>query len=259
MRLQNKAALITGGAGSMGSETARRFAAEGANVAVADLNLAGAEAVAQELRQNGSTAVALELDVCQAAAWETAVAACETALGRLDILVNIAGANMRVSFEEQTEAMWDTIVDTNLKAYFLGTKAVVPALRRAGGGAILNTGSLATFHQGGGSPAYGVSKLGLLGLTRSTASAYAADGIRCVLVCPGHVDTNFIRGDNAHSPNNWSTSIDNPDNYQRRVEATPLGRLCTPLDVANAFVFCASEEASMITGSTLTVDGGAGI
>ena len=255
MRLQGKAALVTGGAGSMGSETARRFAAEGAAVAVADLNLEGARAVAAEI----DGALGLELDVCRAAAWASAVAAAEEAFGRLDILVNIAGANVRVGFEEQTEEMWDTIVDTNLKAYFLGTKAAVPALRRVGGGAVLNTGSLATFHQGAGSPAYGVSKLGLLGLTRSTAAAYAADGIRCILVCPGHVDTNFIRGDNPHSPNDWSTSIDNPDNYQRRVQATPLGRLCTPRDVADVFVFCASDEAAMITGSTITVDGGAGL
>lgn len=259
MRLEGKVALITGGAGSMGSETARRFVAEGAAVCVADIKRDGAEAVVGEVEKSGGRGLAIDLDVRQAAAWEAAVQAAEAAFGRLDILVNIAGANTRVGFDEQTEAMWDDIIGTNLTSYFLGTKAVVPALRRAGGGVILNTGSLGTFSQGAGSPAYGVSKIGLLGLTRSTAAAYAQDGIRCVLVCPGHVDTNFIRGNAPHSPNDWSTSIDNPQNYERRRAATPLGRLCTPGDVAGVFVFAASAEAAMVTGSTITVDGGAGI
>ena len=98
-----------------------------------------------------------------------------------------------------------------------------------------------------------------MGLTRSTAAAFAQDNIRCVLISPGHVDTNFIRSDNPYSPNDWKTSIDNPDNYEARRKGTPLGRLCTPEDVANAFLFAASDEASMITGSMITVDGGAGI
>ena len=259
MRLHNRVALITGGAGSMGGEQARLFAAEGAAVCVADIDLEKAEAVAEEVRQSGGQAIATPLDVCSTAQWEEAVSQCQQAFGKLDTLCNIAGTNFRVSFDEQTEEMWRQIVDTNLTAYFLGTKAVVPALRAAGGGVILNTGSLGSLRQGAGSPAYGVSKIGLVGLTRSTAAAYAKDNIRCVLICPGHVDTNFIRADAAHSPNTWATSIDNPDNYKSRQQATPLGRLCTPADVAKVFLFAASDDASMITGSSITVDGGAGI
>ena len=101
--------------------------------------------------------------------------------------------------------------------------------------------------------------MGMVGLTQSAAKSYASDGIRCNVVSPGHVDTPFIRQNNAHSPNDWSTTIDNPDNYQRRLDATPLGRFQTPEDIAKAFLFLASDDASMITGVNLKVDGGAGI
>jgi NAD(P)-dependent dehydrogenase (short-subunit alcohol dehydrogenase family) len=101
--------------------------------------------------------------------------------------------------------------------------------------------------------------MGLVGLTRSTAASYARDNIRCVLVSPGHVDTPFIRANNPYSPNTQATSIDNPENYQRRRSATPLGRLQTPEDIAKAFLFVVSDDAAMVTGSMLTVDGGAGL
>jgi len=99
----------------------------------------------------------------------------------------------------------------------------------------------------------------MVGLTRSAASSFARDAVRCVLISPGHVDTPFIRDDSEHSPNDWSTSIDNPENLQRRVDATPLGRLQQPEDIAGAFLFAATDEAAMITGSMITVDGGASI
>jgi NAD(P)-dependent dehydrogenase (short-subunit alcohol dehydrogenase family) len=101
--------------------------------------------------------------------------------------------------------------------------------------------------------------MGMVGLTRSAAHSYARDNIRCVIISPGHVDTPFIRGNNPHSPNDWSTSIDNPANIERRLKATPLGRLQTPEDIARAFLFAATDEAAMITGSMITVDGGAGL
>ena len=259
MRLKDRAAIITGGAGSMGRAQARLFSAEGAAVCVADFNLPGAEEVASGINAGGGRAMAVELDVRDLARWEEVAAEAEREFGKVDTLCNIAGANFRVSFDDQSEEMWQVIIDSNLTAYFLGTKAVVPAMRRAGGGVILNVGSLGSIRQGAMSPAYGVSKIGLLGLTRSTASAYAKDNIRCVLISPGHVDTNFLRGNSSHSPNDESTDIDVPENYRRRVEATPLGRMCTPEDIASAFLFAASDEASMITGSMITVDGGAAL
>jgi NAD(P)-dependent dehydrogenase (short-subunit alcohol dehydrogenase family) len=155
--------------------------------------------------------------------------------------------------------MWSLIIGTILTGSFLGTKAVIPSMRRAGGGVIVNLGSLASIRPGGNSPGYSAAKMGLVGLTRSTATAYAADRIRCVLVSPGHVDTPFIRADAPYSPNTAETSIDNPANYERRRAAVPLGRLQTPEDIARAVLFVVSDDAAMITGSMLTVDGGAAL
>ena len=178
----------------------------------------------------------------------------------MTILCNNAGANFRVSFDDQTEEMWHTVTNIGLTGAFLGIKAAVPAMRRAGGGAIVNMGSLASTRSGGGSPADGASKAGIVELTtQSAAKSYASDGIRCNMVSPGHLDTPFIRQDNAHSPNDWPTTIDNPDNCQRRLDATPLGRLQIPEDIAKAFLFLASDGALMITRVNPKVDGGAGI
>jgi len=259
MRLEGRSALVVGGAGSMGSATARLYAKEGAAVCVADLDPERAKTVADEINGKGGRAISVELNVTETSHWDQAVSATESTFGHLDLMANLSGSNYRVSFEDQTEEMWRHMIDVNLTACFVGIKAVVPAMRRAKRGVILHVGSLASIRQGAGSPAYGVSKIGLVALTRSAARAYAEDNIRCVLISPGHVDTNFIRNDSEHSPNSWETSIDNPENYERRKASTPLGRLCEPEDVGKSFLFAATDEASMITGSMITVDGGAGI
>ena len=186
MRLAGRVALVAGGAESMGSAVARLFAAEGATVCVADIDKKRADAAA------------------------------EGAFGHLDLLANLSGTNYRVSFDEQSEEMRRKIIDINLTADSIGIKAVVPAMRRAGRGVILHVGSLGSIRQGVGSPAYGVSKIGLEALTRSAAASYASDDIRCILVSPCYVDTNFIRSDSAHSPNSWEISIENSANYEGR-------------------------------------------
>jgi NAD(P)-dependent dehydrogenase (short-subunit alcohol dehydrogenase family) len=259
MKLQGKVALITGGGGAIGGAQARLFASEGAAVCVADLYLDKAEAVAKEIAASGGRAVGVALDVQRSDDWKRAVETSEGQFGPVSILCNTAGANFRVSFDDQTEQMWSMIVGTILTGSFLGTKAVIPSMRRAGGGVIVNLGSLASIRPGGGSPAYGSAKMGLVGLTRSTAASYARENIRCVLVSPGHVDTPFIRADNPYSPNDARTSVDNPENYERRLNATPLGRLQTPDDIAKACLWLVSDDAAMVTGSMLTVDGGAGL
>jgi 3alpha(or 20beta)-hydroxysteroid dehydrogenase len=259
MRLEGKVALITGGGGAMGSAQARLFASEGAAVCVADLFFEKAAAVATEIEANGGRSLAVRLDVRRADEWAEAVAAAERAFGPVTILCNNAGANVRVGFDEQTEEMWHLIVATILTGSFLGIKAVVPAMRRAGGGVIVNLGSLASIRPGAGSPGYGAAKMGLVGLTRSAAASYARENIRCLLISPGHVDTPFIREDNPYSPNDPRTSIDNPENYERRLRNTPLGRLQTADDIARAFLFAVSDEAAMITGSMITVDGGSAL
>ncbi len=258
-RLEGKVAFITGGGGAMGGAQSRLFAEEGASVAVADNRLEAAEAIASAIKKQGGKAIAVELDVRDAGQWSACVGHTESELGPINILCNNAGANFRVSFEDQTEEQFRMIMDIGLTGSFLGIKAVVPSMRKAGSGVILNMGSLAAIRPGGGSPGYAAQKMAMVGLNRSAAHSFAGDNIRSVIISPGHVDTPFIRGNNDHSPNDWSTSIDNPENFNRRLDNTPLGRLQEPEDIARAFLFAASDEAAMVTGSMITVDGGAGM
>ena len=258
-RLEGKVAIITGGGGGMGGAQARLFAEHGAAVCVADNRLEAAEKVAGEVNKAAGRAIAVELDVRNADAWATAVVQTELEFGPVSLLCNNAGANFRVGFEDQTDDQFKLIMEVGLNGSFIGIKAVAPSMRKAGVGVILNMGSLASIRPGGGSPGYAAQKMAMVGLTRSAAHSFAKDNIRCVIISPGHVDTPFIRGNNEHSPNDWSTSIDNPENFERRLNSTPLGRLQQPEDIANAFLFAASDEAAMITGSMITVDGGAGM
>lgn len=258
-RLEGKVAIITGGGGAMGGAQARIFASEGATVCVADNRLAAAEEVATQITSAGGNAIAVELDVRSADAWSAVVSQTESELGPVSLLCNNAGANFRVGFEEQTEEQFRLIMEVGLNGAFLGIQAVVPSMRKAGSGVILNMGSLASIRPGGGSPGYAAQKMAMVGLTRSAAHSFAKDNIRCVIISPGHVDTPFIRGNNEHSPNSWETSIDNPENFERRLSGTPLGRLQQPEDIAKAFMFAATDDAAMITGSMITVDGGAGM
>jgi NAD(P)-dependent dehydrogenase (short-subunit alcohol dehydrogenase family) len=255
-RLEGKVALISGAASGMGAAQARLFASEGAAVCVADINDERGQAVVDEIEAAGGRAIRVHLDVLDAGQWAAAVARTEEAFGSLTVLCNNAGANFRVSFEEQTEEQWHMIMETALTGAFLGIKAAVPAMRRAGGGSIVNMGSVASTRCGT-NPGYAASKVGMIGLTRSAAMCYAKENIRCNMVSPGHVDTPFIRESNPHSPNDWSTSVANPENYQRRVNATPMGRMLVAEDIAPAFLFLASDDAAIITGANLQADGGA--
>ena len=259
IRLDGDVVIITGGGGAIGGAQARLFASSGASIVVADIDRVKAEAVAADVRSSGGSAIGCPLDVRDASAWGAVVNAAEAAFGPVTALANNAGANVRVSFDDQTESMWDLIVGTILTGSFLGIKAVVPSMRRASRGVIVNLGSIASTRAGAMSPAYGAAKTGLVGLTRSAALSYAADGIRCLLVSPGHVDTPFLRANTAYSPNDASTSLDEPTNYAARVTATPMGRLMTPEDVARAVRFAVSSEAAAFTGSSLVVDGGAAL
>lgn len=258
-RLEGKVAIVTGGGGAMGGAQCRLFAEHGAAVCVADFRMEAAEVVRAEIGEQGGRAMAYELDVRNEDAWADCVSATEAEFGPVSILCNNAGANFRVSFDDQSLEMWNIIMETGLTGAFLGIKAVVPSMRRAGGGAILNIGSLASIRPGAGSPGYAAQKMGMVGLNRSAAGSYAKDNIRSVIISPGHVDTPFIRGNNLYSPNDQSTSIDNPENYNKRLSGTPMGRLMMPEDLANAFLFAASDEASGVTGSMITVDGGAAL
>lgn len=256
-RLAGRVAIISGAASGMGRAQALLFAEEGAAVCIADINGADGRRVASEITAKGGRAIYQKVDVTEYSDWLQAVAMCESQWDCVSILCNIAGTNIRHGFDEQTERDWHFIVQTALTGAFLGSKAVIPSMRRHGSGSIINVGSLATSHAGS-NPAYSASKVGMHGLTLSTAQAYAREQIRCNIVSPGHVDTPFLRANRPHSPNDETTSLDVEENYRRRVDATPMGRLVQPEDIARAFLFLASDEASMITGAHLKVDGGAG-
>jgi len=245
-RLAGKVALVTGGGSGIGRETATRFAAEGARVAVADLQLGAAQEAAGAI---GGEAHGLYLDVTSAASAADGVAAVVDHFGGLDVVVNNAGVTIVGAAHELAEDDWDRELATNLKSIYLVSKAAWPHLVARGGGAILQTASIAGLWAIPSDAAYCASKAGAIMLTKCMALDGAKDGIRVNCVCPGFTETPMIEGYFAAQP----------DPAAARAYATgihPLGRLGRPRDLADAFVYLASDEASWVTGTALVVDGG---
>jgi NAD(P)-dependent dehydrogenase (short-subunit alcohol dehydrogenase family) len=245
MRLEGKIALVTGAAQGIGAAIARRFAAEGAAVFVADLKEAEGVAVAREIGGAGK-AWFVRLDVSREADWIAAFARVVEAAGRLDVLVNNAGMNIREPIEAMAEASLDTMLAVNLKGPFLGIKHAIPLMRRGGGGSILNMSSICGLvgHRYT-TEAYTMVKGALTLLTRSVAVRYANDGIRCNSVHPSTVETPLVH-----------EMLKNPERRAERLGEIPLGRLATVDDVAAAFVYLASDEAAFVNGVAFPVDGG---
>ena len=246
MRLQNKVALISGGAKGMGAVEACLFAREGAGVAVADVLVDDGERVASEIAESGGDAAFIHLDVTREDDWTRAVETVLAHFGRLDILVNNAGIFQLATVEDTTVEGWDRVLDVNAKGVFLGIKAVIPAMRRSGGGSIVNISSVAGLIGSMRSSAYNTSKGAVRLLTKATAVQHAADGIRANSVHPGLVDTDMLR----------EVFPERDDVFTRRVSGIPLGRLATAEDVAYGVLFLASDESSFMTGSELVIDGG---
>ena len=242
MRLLNKVALITGGAQGLGAEIARRFHREGAIVFIGDINEADGERIAREMDR----AVFLRLDVTSEASWEAALAAILAKSGRLDVLINNAGINIRKNIEEMPVESLDSMLAVNLKGPFLGIKHVLPIMRKTGGGTILNMSSICGLvgHKYT-NEAYTATKGALTLLTKSIATRYAKDNIRCNSVHPSTVDTPLVQA-----------VLKDPPRRAERFGEIPLGRIATTADVASAFVFLASDEASFINGAVFPVDGG---
>ena len=249
MRLAGKSALITGAASGIGRETAQRFAEEGAAVVCVDLDGAGAARVAHAIGGKGGTALSVPADLTDADEVRGMADEALSARGAIDILVNNAGVSILGGVEELTEADWQREIDTNLASVYRVSKALWPHFVAAGGGAILSTASIAGATAVTQGAAYVASKAGLIMLTRCMALDGADSGIRANCICPGWVDTPLFDGFLAQQPEPETAR-------ERAARRTPLGRIGTPRDIADGFVYLASDEASWITGTALVIDGG---
>ena len=246
MRLAGKVALISGGARGMGASEARLFAREGAQVVIADVLDAEGRAVEADIRAEGGEALFVRLDVTDEADWERAVTRTRERFGRLNVLVNNAGVSAVGRIEDTTAKDWDHVMDVNAKGVFLGTRAVIPAMRQAGGGSIINISSqLGLVGTDNSSPQYQASKGAVRLLTKATAIQYAREGIRANSVHPGPIVTAMTERRRA-----------DPQHYQQMLSRIPLGRFGEPDEVAYGVLYLASDESAFVTGSELVIDGG---
>jgi 2-hydroxycyclohexanecarboxyl-CoA dehydrogenase len=245
MRLEGKLALVTGGASGIGAATARRLAAEGARVAVADLDEPGARSVAAEI-----DGLAVQMDVADAASARAGVAAVEDALGPVDVVVNNAGTDRFAFFVNTDEALWDFVLGVNLRGTLAVTHAALDGMQRRGGGAIVNVASEAGRVGSQGSAVYSAAKGGVIAFTRAIARESARFGVRVNAVAPGPIETPLL--------NSAETELGEIGARlkQGMIDATLLRRSGTPDEVAATIAFLASDDASYLTGQTVNVSGG---
>ncbi len=247
MQLADKVALITGAASGIGLEAALLFAREGARVVTVDVSEKGHE-TAERIRAAGGQAHFVRADVSQAADAERMVQEAEQAFGRLDILFNNAGISHADDDDaiHTSEAVWDVTFAVNVKGVFLGCKYGIPALRRAGGGVVINTASFVAF-LGAATPqlAYTASKGAVLSMTRELAVIHARENIRVNALCPGPLQTELLM-----------KYLNTPEKRQRRLVHIPMGRFGQASEIAQAALFLASPSSSFMTGAALLVDGG---
>ncbi len=252
MRLRNKIALLTGAAAAIkgelmgfGGAAAHLFVREGAKVVLTDIRDDLGERAAASLRAEGHDARYMHLDVTSEQNWARVVDAVMAAHGRLDILFNNAGVSFPAKVEDTTVEIWDRELGVHAKGVFLGTRTAIPAMRKGGGGSIINTSSVMGIVGSPTSPAYSAAKGAITTFTKSAALQYARENIRINSIHPGYADTPLT----AHR-------FDDPTVRQQLIDRTPMGRLGTAEDIANGVLFLASDESSWVTGSELVIDGG---
>jgi 2-hydroxycyclohexanecarboxyl-CoA dehydrogenase len=245
MRLEGRIALVTGGASGIGAATARRLAAEGARVAVADIDLDGARSVAGEIDGLG-----VRLDVADAASARAGVSEAVSALGELDVLVNNAGTDRFSFFVNTDEALWDFVLGVNLRGTIAVTHAVLGAMQKRGSGSIVNVASEAGRVGSQGSVVYSAAKAGVIGFTRAVARESSRFGVRVNAVAPGPIDTPLL--------NAAPTQLGEIGERLKAgmIAATSMRRIGQPEEVAAAIAFLASDDASFVTGQTINVSGG---
>ncbi len=248
-RMDGRCAVVTGAGNGIGRATAELLAEEGARVVLADIAGDAVEAVAAGIRDAGGTARAVVADVSTEPGVEKVVGAAERGPGPVDVLVNNAGVELKKLVEDTSLAEWERVLSTNLTSAFLMSRRVIPGMKERRRGAIIMNSSVGNFIAATRSAAYGASKAGMMALARGLALEGASRGIRVNAVCPGVIDTPM-------NERNLSRT-DDPEAMRRSwYEVTPLGRLGTPRDVAQAILFLASDESSFITGLPLVIDGG---
>ena len=247
-KLDGKVALISGGARGQGAAEAETFVKEGAKVVFGDVRDDDGKKVEAAIRARGGDATYVHLDVTNEGDWQRAVETATSRYGKLDILINNAAITInRVPIEERTVAEWDQVMAVNAKGVFLGTKHAIPAMRRAGGGSIVNISSIAGIGQGlMQEPAYASSKGAVRIFTKVTAAQHAKDKIRCNSIHPGPVDTEMFH-----------KAFPDKEIMARRLARIPLGRMGTVPEIVAAVLYFASDDSGFTTGSELLIDGGA--
>lgn len=245
--LTDGVALVTGGSSGIGRAAAQRFAAEGAQVVVADLDSEGGEETVDEIEQAGGDAVFIEANVMDTDDLAAMVEAAVDTYGGLDFAFNNAGIEGADAItHEQSFEDWQRVIDINLKGVFAGMREQIPVMLEHGGGAIVNTASVAGLRGFPNLAPYVASKHGVIGLTKTAAKEFGADGVRVNAVCPGVIETPMVA----------RSREENPETTEGAIQATPMARLGKPEEIGDAVVWLCSSDASFVTGESLVVDGG---
>jgi NAD(P)-dependent dehydrogenase (short-subunit alcohol dehydrogenase family) len=246
-RVEGKVALVTGGASGIGRATALTFAREGAKLVVADMNAEGGQQTVHMITENGGEAIFVKTDVSKTVAVQALISKVVETYGRLDCAHNNAGisSGVRALTADYPEERWQQVLAVNLTGVWLCMKYEIVQMLHHGGGAIVNTASIAGLVGGAGGAAYTASKHGVVGLTKTAALEYAQQGIRVNCICPGYIQTPMT-----------ASNLSDPERQAQIIAREPIGRVGTPEEVAETVVWLCSDAASFVTGHAMTVDGG---
>ncbi len=248
-RLAGQVAWVSGGASGMGKAAAELFAAEGARVAVVDVQVERGRQVADRIAEQGGEAIFLACDVAEGEQVRDSIEATTARFGELQTIVNCAGIVHIACLHEYSEKDWDRLMGINLKSIFFSLKYGIPYFRQHTRSYMVNIGSVGSFIGQAETPAYTTSKHAVLGLSRSIALDYAVDGLRCNCICPGITDTPMLRY-------HLNTTPDPEATLAQRLQRVPTGAVIRPADVARAALYFCSEASAGITGTSLVIDGG---